>query len=256
MSSSIGADGPGTEQREMMEFLSQETRHSVIMVVLGHPDHLPSHTEIQTMVPKSTGAVTDAIEALKDRGLLSVYAAEDPDNPNERDYPEVFIGPTERGIRIFHEYNLLRLVPAQRALYDNTRKTETMERHLAAERPPLPEQIEQALAFEEPEEAEADPDRDAEELFEKETAGGSAESAEALAAQIEALTAQVERALQSRTQGAITAVEGSPEEPQSSTGRNHMVIFGRDRGYPLTDGWVEYDEPPIVWVDEAAERET
>lgn len=139
---------PGIEQREMMELLSQETRHSVIMAILGHPDHLASLTEIEEMVPKSTGAITDGLDVLEEEGLLRRFETVEPDNPNDRDYPETFWGPTERGIRIFHEYNFLRLVPAQRALFDRSEKSDTMERHLSADRPPLPAQIADALAIE------------------------------------------------------------------------------------------------------------
>jgi len=135
------------EQREMMDLLSQETRHLVIQVILGHPDHLPSFAELKAIIPKSIPAIQRAIERLRDAGLIEKYVVEDPNNPNERDYPTEFYGPTEGGIRILHEYNYLRAVPVLRPLYRQVPKSETVERHESADRPDLPEPVERALSY-------------------------------------------------------------------------------------------------------------
>jgi large subunit ribosomal protein L1 len=140
---------PGEVQREMMALLSQETRHSILMSILGHPHHLTSRTEIEEMVSKSSGAIDDALQKLQSEGIIAKYTIDEADNPNRRDYPTTFWGPTAKGIRILHEYNYLRLVPAQRALYDSTELSDTMARHLAADRPNLPGEITSALAFDE-----------------------------------------------------------------------------------------------------------
>jgi|GEM_PF-611313 len=162
----------GERQQETMELLSGETRHGVIMSILGHPDHLVSQTELDEMLSKSPGAIDDALDRLEAEGIIAQYSTENPDNPNERDYPTTFWGPTEQGIRTLHEYNYLRLVPAQRALYDNTTHSDTANRHLQADRPQLPPDIEEALSFDEPRTAEREApnvneqrEREAEPLF-------------------------------------------------------------------------------------------
>ncbi|MFC6733911.1 hypothetical protein [Haladaptatus sp. GCM10025893] len=54
-------------------------------------------------------------------------------------------------MEILYDYKYLRGVPIARALYENTRKTEKVERHEAAPRPSLPTAVVEALTFDEPE---------------------------------------------------------------------------------------------------------
>lgn len=82
-----GFDDPLTEQREMRELHSRETRYPTIQCLLGDPHHLPS---------------------------------------------------------LF-----LRGVPITRAVYEEARKSENVERHETAPRSALPEAVNDALAFDE-----------------------------------------------------------------------------------------------------------
>ncbi|WP_199174789.1 hypothetical protein [Halegenticoccus soli] len=62
-----------------------------------------------------------------------------------------FYGFTKRGVEILHDYKYLRGLPVARALDENTRKTEKIERQESAPRPELPAAVAEALEFEEPE---------------------------------------------------------------------------------------------------------
>lgn len=140
-------DDPFSEQREMRELLSQETRHLAVQCILGHPRHLASLAELAYMIQKNEGAILDQLETLREAGLLDVYVHEP--NASTRDLPSRFWGPTERGVEVLYEHNFLRGVPIARAVYEETRKSEKVERHETAPRPALPDAVSDALAFEE-----------------------------------------------------------------------------------------------------------
>ncbi|MGB9961564.1 ArsR family transcriptional regulator [Halobacterium sp. MBLA0001] len=141
--------GPFAEQQRLFKLLSQDTRHLIIQELLGHPAHLMSLAELEYMTGKSQAAIKDQLETLIDAGLLARYTYE----PNERtrDLPAQFYGFTKRGVEVLHDYKYLRGLPVARAFYENTRKTEKIERHESAPRPELPDGVADALDFDEPE---------------------------------------------------------------------------------------------------------
>ncbi|MFC7081808.1 ArsR family transcriptional regulator [Halorussus caseinilyticus] len=141
-----GTSGPFEEQRRIFELLSQETRHLIVQYVLGHPKHLTSLAELSYMIPKSKAAISDQLDNLVQAGILDLYRHEPSED--KRDYPSKFYGPTEYGVEVLYEYNYLRGVPAARALYENTRKSEKVERHQNAPRPDLPRPVREALSTE------------------------------------------------------------------------------------------------------------
>lgn len=137
---------PFERQRELMDLLSQKTRHLIIQFILGHPAHLPSETELQHMMgEKSAGAVRNGLQALQDGGIIEKYRFEP--NGSKRDYPEYFYGPTEYGVEVLERFNYLKGLPVVRAVYDHTRKTDRVERHEGAPRPSLPIVVQEALAI-------------------------------------------------------------------------------------------------------------
>jgi DNA-binding Lrp family transcriptional regulator len=140
--------GPFAEQQRLFKLLSQDTRHLVIQELLGHPAHLMSLAELEYMTGKSQAAIKDQLETLIDAGILARYTYEP--SVEKRDLPSKFYGFTKRGVEILHDYKYLRGLPVARALYENTRKTEKIERHESAPRPELPEAVAEALTFEEP----------------------------------------------------------------------------------------------------------
>ena len=140
--------GPFAEQQRLFKLLSQETRHLIIQELLGHPAHLMSLAELEYMTGKSQAAIKDQLETLSDAGLLARYTYEP--SQDKRDLPSQFYGFTERGVEVLHDYKYLRGLPVARALYENTRKTEKVERHESAPRPELPTAVAEALEFDEP----------------------------------------------------------------------------------------------------------
>jgi DNA-binding transcriptional ArsR family regulator len=139
------------EQRELMELLSQETRHAVIQFILGHPAHLASIDELDHMVTdKTKKTVSDAVTALVEAGILDEYRYEA--NRDEHGLPYIFVGPTEYGVDILASFGYLNGLPLVRAVYEQTRKTEQIERHEDAPRPSLPDAVEGKLRepFEDP----------------------------------------------------------------------------------------------------------
>lgn len=143
-----GFEGSFPEQQRMRELLSQETRHLVLQVILGHPAHLTSLGELDSMIPKNEAAILDQLETLQAAGILDVYVHEP--STSTRDLPAKFWGPTERGVEVLYEHNFLRGVPIARAVYEETDNSERVQRHEDAPRPSLPESVTAALEFDEP----------------------------------------------------------------------------------------------------------
>ncbi|ODR80304.1 hypothetical protein BG842_20015 [Haladaptatus sp. W1] len=144
-----GFEDPFAEQRRMRELLSQETRHLIIQLILGHPAHLVSLAELDYMIPKNEAAILNQLETLREADILDVYVHEP--NASTRNLPSKFWGPTERGVEILYEHNFLRGVPVARAVYEETQKSKRVTRHEGATRPALPKAVTEALEFDEPE---------------------------------------------------------------------------------------------------------
>ncbi|WP_276256339.1 ArsR family transcriptional regulator [Halomontanus rarus] len=133
-------ENPLDRQRELMELLSQETRHSIVQALLGHPNVLASAAEINHFVPsKSKKTVEEQLDVLVEADILAIY--EYPPNREKRGLPWKFYGVTEYGADILGDFNYLEGVPMARAVHQRTRKPEKIERHETAPRPPLPEPI-------------------------------------------------------------------------------------------------------------------
>lgn len=141
-------DAPYEKQRQISRYLSQETRHHVIQTVLGHPEHLPSLTELDYYVPKSRSAIRDQLDSLQEHRIIDKYTH--APNEDDRDLPADFWGLTPFGVELLFEYKYLRGVPIMRALHDHTHKTRQVERHETAPRPSLPDAVAEALEYEEP----------------------------------------------------------------------------------------------------------
>jgi len=160
-------------QREMMELLSQETRHAVLQVVLGHPTGLASEAEITHRIPeKSDKAVSDQIDRLVEENVLGQYIHE----PNEeaRDLPSQFYGLTVNGAEVVGDLGYFNSVPMMRAIHRRTATNNRIERHRDAPRPELPKQVQYALRLNEDEDDESDRD-DGEPVTQNKTARTAAE---------------------------------------------------------------------------------
>jgi hypothetical protein len=137
---SDGEDNPLERQRELMELLSQETRHSIVQALLGHPEVLASAAEINHFVPsKSKKTVEEQLGVLVEAEILAIY--DYPPNKQKRGLPLKFYGFTEYGTDILGDFNYLKGVSMARAVHQKTRKPEKIQRHETAPRPPLPEPV-------------------------------------------------------------------------------------------------------------------
>ncbi|WP_265108116.1 hypothetical protein [Halosolutus halophilus] len=139
---------PYETQRTVQRYLSQETRHNLLQVILGHPRHLVSVTEFDYYVPKSRSTISEQLADLADHEIVAKYRHEP--NADRRDVPADFWSLTAFGVELLEEYNYLRGQPIMRAAHDATHKTETVQRHEDAPRPPLPEAVGEALEYDEP----------------------------------------------------------------------------------------------------------
>jgi len=133
------SDGPFEEQRQIYDLLSQETRHLIVQLILGHPEHLASLDELAYMTSKNKAAIRDQLEVLVESEILAIY--DYPPNKETRGLPWKFYGFTEHGTDILGDFNYLKGVPMARAVHQKTRKPEKIERHETAPRPPLPEPV-------------------------------------------------------------------------------------------------------------------
>jgi hypothetical protein len=132
-------DSPLEEQRQIYDLLSQETRHLIVQLILGHPEHLPSLDELAYMTSKNKAAIRDQLDVLVEAEILAIY--DYPPNKDTRGLPWKFYGFTEYGTDILGDFNYLKGVPIARAVHQKTRKPEKIERHETAPRPPLPEPV-------------------------------------------------------------------------------------------------------------------
>ena len=143
-----GDADPFAEQQRLFELLSQDTRQLIVQELLGHPTHLMSLAELEYMTGKNRATIKNHLDTLRDEDILAQYMFEP--NKETRGLPAQFYGFTERGVEILHDYKYLRGVAVARALYENTRKTEKIQRHEAAPRPNLPPAVAAALELDEP----------------------------------------------------------------------------------------------------------
>lgn len=139
---------PYETQRTVQRYLSQETRHTILQVILGHPAHLVSLTEFDYYISKSRSTISEQLENLANHEILVQYHHQP--NADVRDIPADFWGLTAFGVSLLEEYNYLRGLPIMRAAHDATHKTETIQRHEDAPRPTLPESVSEAVDYDEP----------------------------------------------------------------------------------------------------------
>lgn len=133
------SDGPFEEQRQIYDLLSQETRHLIVQLILGHPEYLASLDELAYITSKNKAAIRDQLDVLVEAEILAIY--DYPPNKDTRGLPWKFYGFTEYGTDILGDFNYLKGVPMARAVHQKTRKPEKIERHETAPRPPLPEPV-------------------------------------------------------------------------------------------------------------------
>ena len=134
MSSDLGTV-EGTETRELVHFVTQQTRFALINNILQHPQQLPSMYELEELNPSvSEATVYKHIQKLIDAGIVKEVALDD--GQRRQGYPWKFYGLTDDGREFFEAHNLLATEETLQQIYQTiSDKPEKMVKYENAPRP-------------------------------------------------------------------------------------------------------------------------
>ena len=134
MSTDLGTAG-GMESSELVHFVTQQTRFSLINNILQHPEQLPSMYELEELNPSvSDATVYKHIQKLIDEGIVKEVALDD--EQRRQGYPWKFYGLTEDGREFLNDHNLLAAEETLQQIYDTIGdKSEKMLKYENALRP-------------------------------------------------------------------------------------------------------------------------
>ncbi|WP_256301721.1 MarR family transcriptional regulator [Haloarchaeobius salinus] len=123
------------ESRELIHFVTQQTRFSLINNILQHPDQLPSMYELEELNPSvSDATVYKHIQKLIDVGIVKEVSLND--DQRRQGYPWKFYGLTETGREFLDDHNLLAAEKTLQQIYDTiSDKPEKMVKYENAPRP-------------------------------------------------------------------------------------------------------------------------
>jgi DNA-binding MarR family transcriptional regulator len=125
----------GVESRELVHFVTQQTRFALINNILQHPDQLPSMYELEELNPSvSDATVYKHIQKLIDAGVVREVALDG--DQRRQGYPWKFYGLTEKGRAFLEDHNLLAAEETLQQIYDTiSDKSEKMVKYENAPRP-------------------------------------------------------------------------------------------------------------------------
>ncbi|TQQ78825.1 PadR family transcriptional regulator [Halonotius terrestris] len=128
-------NGENTAPRELIHFVTQQTRFALINNILQHPEQLPSMYELEELNPSvSDATVYKHIQKLIDAGIVKEVALDD--DQRRQGYPWKFYGLTEEGREFLEEHNLLAAEETLQQIYDTiSDKPEKMVKYENAPRP-------------------------------------------------------------------------------------------------------------------------
>ena len=134
MDDSLG-DSDETTPRELVHFVTQQTRFALISNILQHPDQLPSMYELEELNPSvSDATVYKHIQKLIDAGIVREVALDD--DQRRQGFPWKFYGLTEEGREFLDAHNLLAAEETLQQIYDTiSDKAEKMVKYENAPRP-------------------------------------------------------------------------------------------------------------------------
>ena len=134
MSTDLGT-AEGMETRELVHFVTQQTRFALINNILQHPGQLPSMYELEELNPSvSEATVYKHMQKLVDAGIVEEVALDD--DRRRQGYPWKFYGLTEEGWKFLEEHNLLAAEETLQQIYDTlSDKPEKMVKYENAPRP-------------------------------------------------------------------------------------------------------------------------
>ena len=117
-----------------LHVVTQERRYNLIADILGHPQGLPSLSELDYMNPPvERTTIQDHLQRLIEVDV--VEAVEIPVGERSRDLPHVFYGLTGSGRQLLDEHGLLDEEDAWKDLYARVEKTEKIQKYEDAPRP-------------------------------------------------------------------------------------------------------------------------
>ena len=130
--SSVGDD---TTSRELVHFVTQQTRFALINNILQHPEQLPSMYELEQLNPGvSEATVYKHIQKLIDAGIVKGVALDD--DQRRQGYPWKFYGLTEEGREFLDGHSLLAAEKTLQQIYETiSDKPEKMVKYENAPRP-------------------------------------------------------------------------------------------------------------------------
>ena len=128
-------NGENTAPRELIHFVTQQTRFALINNILQHPEQLPSMYELEELNPSvSDATVYKHIQKLIDVGIVKEVALDD--DQRRQGYPWKFYGLTETGREFIDDHNLLAAEKTLQQIYDTiSDKPEKMVKYENAPRP-------------------------------------------------------------------------------------------------------------------------
>ena len=105
------------ESRELVHFVTQQTRFALIKNILQHPDQLPSMYELEELNPSvSEATVYKHIQKLVDASIVKEVALDD--DQRRQGYPWKFYGLTEAGRKFLEDHNLLAAEETLQQIYE------------------------------------------------------------------------------------------------------------------------------------------
>jgi DNA-binding transcriptional ArsR family regulator len=121
--------------RELIHFVTQQTRFALLNNTLRHSDRLPSIYELEELNPSvSDATVYKHIQKLIDAGIVREVALDD--DQRRQGYPWKFYDLTEEGRGFLEEHNLLAAEKTLQQIYDTiSDKPKKMVKYENAPRP-------------------------------------------------------------------------------------------------------------------------
>ncbi|WP_226481943.1 helix-turn-helix domain-containing protein [Natrinema amylolyticum] len=133
--STDGGSLEGATARELVRFVTQETRFALVSNILQHPDGLPSIYELERLNPSvSEATVYKHVQKLIDAGIVEEVAL--PDDERQQGYPWKFYRLTDEGRELLENHDLLAAEETLQRIYETiSDKPEKMVRYENAPRP-------------------------------------------------------------------------------------------------------------------------
>ena len=123
------------ESRELVHFVTQQTRFALINNIIQHSDQLPSMYELEELNPSvSEATVYKHVQKLVDAGIVEEVALDD--DQRRQGYPWKFYGLTGAGREFLEDHGLLAAEETLQQIYETiSDKPEKMVKYENAPRP-------------------------------------------------------------------------------------------------------------------------